>query len=459
MRLHLERLVSSFSAKQLKIMAIALVAVVSFLTHFSFFNRQPTAVFDEVYFGSFAQSYHTKEFNFDIHPPLGKLILAVFAPANDMTKDVRFQSEPYEGKQPNYFRLRLAPSLAGFLLPVILLLVALELGLSKMASTALGLVVAFENALITQSRLILLDSFILLFGFLGLLFYLKFRKKRKYYLLALSGLFLGMTISVKWTALSFLLLVFGACAWDIYKRRKQILAESLKAIACLLIIPLIVYVSVFALHFANQTRSGPGDVFMSVNFQSTLDGNPYSTPENINNVSFNQKFLELNNTMYTSNKSIINDHPYGSKWYSWPIMSRPMWYYVSPDGFSNIYLLGNPVNWWLGSFSVAVLLILMLKKKEYRNNTNAILLIGFLLCWLPFILISRVMFLYHYFPSLVFSMIILIKLIDKLKTKEIVLTTLVIFSFVSYLYFAPLTYGLQLSPDELYQRQLFNSWK
>lgn len=33
-------------------------------------------VFDEVYFGSFTTSYVQREYFFDIHPPLGKLVLA-----------------------------------------------------------------------------------------------------------------------------------------------------------------------------------------------------------------------------------------------------------------------------------------------------------------------------------------------------------------------------------------------
>ncbi len=456
---HLKRLFAEFSPKQLTLLGIAIVTVVSFFTHFAYFNRQQTAVFDEVYFGSFAQSYFSNEYTFDIHPPLGKMIVAAFTPANDMSEEVKFKNDAYQGEQPNFFRMRLAPALAGFLLPIIVMLVALQLGFSRVAGTAVGVAVALENALIAQSRLILLDSFILLFGFLGFLFYLKFRRKHQFYWLALSGLFLGMAISIKWTALSFILLVGGSIAWDIFKQKKNRLLHFMGAVCCLVVIPLVFYISVFAVHFSLQNQSGPGDAFMSQEFQSTLLGNPNYDYLAETNMSFQQKFIELNTTMYTSNKSIINDHPYGSKWYSWPFLIRPMWYFVSPDGFSNIYLIGNPFTWWLSTLAVLALVIAMTLKKQSRNYTNVILLAGLLLCWLPFILISRVMFLYHYFPSLVFSMLILFRLVDNMKRKRAIIMALLTISLLSYLFIAPLTYGLQLSPDELYQRQILESWK
>lgn len=42
---------------------------------------------------------------------------------------------------------------------------------------------------------------------------------------------------------------------------------------CLIIVPAIVYLSFFWIHFAVLTKSGTGDNFMSPAFQETLSGN------------------------------------------------------------------------------------------------------------------------------------------------------------------------------------------
>lgn len=41
----------------------------------------------------------------------------------------------------------------------------------------------------------------------------------------------------------------------------------------LIVVPFIIYLSFFYVHFAILTQSGPGDTFMSPAFQETLSGN------------------------------------------------------------------------------------------------------------------------------------------------------------------------------------------
>ncbi|MEK7163649.1 MAG: phospholipid carrier-dependent glycosyltransferase, partial [Patescibacteria group bacterium] len=106
---------------------------VSLVTHFAFFGRPNQTVFDEVHFGKFISGYYTHEYYFDIHPPLGKLMIAGFA------KIFKFSAEGGSasggsfaqiGEQfsdNKYMALRFLPSLAGTLLPVVIFLLALQL--------------------------------------------------------------------------------------------------------------------------------------------------------------------------------------------------------------------------------------------------------------------------------------------------------------------------------------------
>src|SRR3989338_7204657 len=201
---------------------ILLILGLSALTHFAFFGHPNQTVFDEVHFGKFISGYFTGQYFFDIHPPLGKLLisgmgyLTGFAPGFSFAKI----GETFPNK--DYLWLRFLPTLAGTLLPLIIFLLAKELGFSKKASLLAGILIIFENALTVQSRLILLDSFLLLFGFSSLLFYLKYRQTNQVIhtqgstlrrdglkFLILTGLMAGLTASVKWTGFAFFGIFFG----------------------------------------------------------------------------------------------------------------------------------------------------------------------------------------------------------------------------------------------------------
>ncbi len=407
---------------------LLIILGVSLTTHFAFFGHPNQTVFDEVHFGKFVSGYYTHEYYFDIHPPLGKLMIAGFAKLFNFKPEFSFAQigDPFPDKK--YMALRFLPSLAGALLPIVIYLLALQLKFTPQAAFVAGTLVAIENALLVQTHYILMDGFLLLFGFLALLFYFR----RKFLLMAIFG---GLAISIKWTGLTFLFLPFLIEVFQIYKQKEY--KQILKLPIYFLLIPLIFYFSVFAIHFSLLTKPGPGDAFMSSGFH---------------NESVFKKFIELNIEMYRSNQRLTATHPYGSQWYSWPFMARPIFYWVS--GNSRIYLLGNPVIWWAST--VAVLLSLLY---VVRHRIIKILLGGYFLNLLPFIGIKRVMFLYHYLTGLVFAILILVYLIEKQKHTKKIFIGLTIASAVAFIYFAPLTYGLPLSQKAYDTHVWLPSWR
>lgn len=449
--------------------------IVSFAVHFAFFGHPNETVFDEVHFGKFVSAYYTGQYYFDIHPPGGKLIIAGFAKLFDFKPEYSFAQIGQTFPDNKYLSLRFLPSLAGALLAIIIFFLALELNFSVIGAFTAGMFIALENALLTQSRYILLDPFLLLFGFTGLLFYFRARKDRRILNWLLAGIFFGLSTSIKWTGLGFMGLA-GLIALFDWWRSKFSLKQFLNIIIYFLAIPFAIYYSVFAIHFALLYKSGDGDAFMTPAFQRTLQGSYYTNDVSIKPLNEFQKFLELNKEMYEANKTLTATHPYGSKWYTWPFMIRPIYYWNSASSASpnqqKIYLLGNPLVWWASTIAILYLLLELIgssvsifKKKNYSAYfAPAVIAIGWLGNYLPFIKIARVMFLYHYLAALVFAILALAYLLDQSfgragRRGRIRIWICIGIAALSFLYFAPLSYGLPLSPQAFQNRMWLTTWQ
>jgi dolichyl-phosphate-mannose--protein O-mannosyl transferase len=458
--------------------SLIILILVSIGVHFAFFGHPNEVVFDEVHFGKFVSAYYNHEYYFDIHPPGGKLIIAGFAKLFNFQPEFSFAKIGQPFPDNKYLALRFLPTLAGTLLPIIIYFLAVELGFSTLGAFGAGMMIVLENALLTQSRYILLDPFLIVFGFASLLFYFKYRAVDQHWKLKivnwnllLMAIFGGLSMSIKWTGIAFLGLAGIIELTDIVQ------GISFKRIINLIlyfaVIPLVLYFLVFVIHFSLLTKSGEGDAFMTPAFQSTLAGSAYAHDHTLKPLNVFQKFIELNKEMYVANKTLTATHPYSSKWYTWPFMIRPIYYWdghslTSPDE-SKIYLVGNPLIWWGSTVAALYLLLISIGRGFWKNKIVLILLGGYLINYLPFIGIGRVMFLYHYFSALIFAILIFAYLIDpahahmggagQQKNRKRILIGLLVISALLFVYFAPLSYGLPLSARAFQNRLWLTTWQ
>lgn len=462
---------------------IIILAAASFLTRFIFFGYPKETVFDEVHFGKFVSGYFNGEYFFDIHPPLAKLLITGFGaicgyrPTMDFGKIGELIAD-----NADFIWLRFLPTLAGALLPIVIYFICRALNFSKIGSFVAGILVVLENSLVVHSRFILLDGLLLLFEFGSLLFYFLYQKqtdkKISWLLFSLAVASASFAISVKWTGASFFALILGLEFARLFKTKINFRDLAVKA--CLfLIIPFTIYFLSFAVHFALLFKTGPGRDFMSPGFQKTLQGSQYQNDDGVSPLGLFAKFTELNRVMYSSGMGIDASHPYSSKWYTWPVMQRPIYYWVqSDDTASNgagekktakIYLLGNPIIYWLGGLSLIFFIFYLvflagggMDNLRKRQGVFLPILSGFFINFLPFMFLGRVTFLYYYFPSLIFSIIIIAYLIDEIKSRKIqkaTIAVLVLVSAIAFIYFSPLTYGLPLTRGEQEARFWFKSWE
>lgn len=195
-----------------------------------------------------------------------------------------------ENKVP-YVAFRAMPALLGSLTVSTVFLIMWESGYSLPAAiTAAGLVL-FDNAHIGQTRLILLDATLVFFMSVSVLAYIRFYKfryqpfGRKWWKwLLITGVAMSCVMSTKYVG-AFTFFSIGCAVlidlWDLLDVKRKGGALSLPTFGkhfvarlfALALVPFFFYLFWFQVHFAILTRSGPGDDFMSPEFQETLSDN------------------------------------------------------------------------------------------------------------------------------------------------------------------------------------------
>jgi dolichyl-phosphate-mannose--protein O-mannosyl transferase len=106
--------------------------------------------------------------------------------------------------------------------------------------------------------------------------------------------------------------------------------------------------------------------------------------------------------------------------------------------------------------------LFLLIKRKLNNKSEYLVILGFLINFIPFIFIGRVMFLYHYQVALIFSVLALVILLNRIQNQKVqnkMIISLAILSFVFFIYFSPLTYGLPISKDTLESMMWIKSWR
>ncbi|KAF8634599.1 hypothetical protein AX17_004188 [Amanita inopinata Kibby_2008] len=271
------------------IVVTALTAL-SFALRFYKINHPDQVVFDEVHFGKFAAYYITRQYYFDVHPPFAKLLLGLAGWFVGFDGQFLFENigDSYTANHVPYVGMRALPAILGSLTVPIVYAIMKESGYSTVIAAFSASIILFDNAHITQSRLILLDATLIFFMSLTIYAYIRFKKLRYkpfsidwWTWLIATGTFMACTWGSKVNGILTVVTIGIAVLidlWDILDINKGHSMDYFwkhffaRAVG-LILIPFIIYLSFFYVHFAVLTVSGPGDSFMSPAFQETLAGN------------------------------------------------------------------------------------------------------------------------------------------------------------------------------------------
>ena len=237
-------------------------------------------------FGKFGSHYLKREFYFDVHPPMGKMLVGLSGYLAGYNGSFEFKSGERYPEVVNYTIMRLFNSAFGALCVPVAYYTARELNLRRPAVWLVTMMVLFENSYATISRFILLDSMLLFFTFTTTLCWARFHRLRDesfspewFSWLFLTGISIGCVCSVKWVGLFCTALVGAYTAEDLWNKFGDLrmppleLGQHLAArVFGLIFLPFMVYVFSFYIHFLVLANTGPGDAQMSSLFQANLRG-------------------------------------------------------------------------------------------------------------------------------------------------------------------------------------------
>ncbi|KAF9331481.1 hypothetical protein BG006_005680 [Podila minutissima] len=258
----------------------------------------PTSVvFDEVHFGGFASKYIRGGFFMDVHPPLAKMLIALTGWIFGLDPSFMFKEIGLDYIEPQvpYVPMRLMGALMGVAVVPIAFYTVRNSGHSYHASVLAALLVLFENSITAQSRLILLDSPLILFTAFTALAWTNFHNQRsnpfseKWFVwLCLTGVGLGLAGSCKWVGL-FIIATIGCSTikqlWDLLGDLRVTprawINHFIARAVFLIALPIAIYMLMFEVHFLLLAKSGDGDGFMSAPFQMTLGHSLQDSPLNV----------------------------------------------------------------------------------------------------------------------------------------------------------------------------------
>ncbi|MSR77268.1 MAG: phospholipid carrier-dependent glycosyltransferase [Candidatus Omnitrophica bacterium] len=167
-------------------------------------------------------------------------------------------------------------------------------------------------------------------------------------------------------------------------------------------------------------------------------------------------------------------HTYASKWWGWPFLLRPIWYYyeaastAGPKLVQGILSIGNPLIFWGIPAGIGFVGVQFFKKRSRWPSLEsqfcffAFILVGFFSEWLQWVPVRRVTFFHYFYTALPFAVMAIAVLLDRLwewkpQGPRLVLIYLLCV-FGMFLYWYPLLTGFPISESFFNQHMWFKSW-
>jgi dolichyl-phosphate-mannose--protein O-mannosyl transferase len=164
-------------------------------------------------------------------------------------------------------------------------------------------------------------------------------------------------------------------------------------------------------------------------------------------------------------------HPYASAWWTWPLELRPLLYSAQYAGqgasatAAMIYSMPNPILLWAGLASVPFVGFLAVRE---RNRGYGLVVLAYLLQWLPWMFSPRIAFLYHFYVDIpliaICDSIAIRRLAAWMKTWDPAAARYVTWGFaalvfLAFAYFFPILSSISIPQSAWLQRLWLPTWR
>lgn len=340
-------------------------------------------MFDEVYHGRTAYEFiHGLTTYETTHPHFGKILISLSVRMFGMTP----------------FGWRFMPAIFGILIIGVMYLFAKKLFHSTFIATAAAALMTFDCMHYTLSRIATIDIFaaffiLLMYYFLYIYFikdeaYRQMRSSKKdkkippdlLIFLGLCGITMAFGVATKWTGVYAGLGLGVLFVWYTLTHYPKNHVKQLFIFCCIFFIavPLIVYTLSFI------------PVVGYTEYKGLID-----------------KTVQGTISMYNYHSNLVAEHYYSSPFYEWPVIWMPLLYAndaVNATDVSAVSCMGNPAIWWVGIPCVIFVFYRWLFKKDKKAG---FLCIAYAAQYIPWMSVGRITFIYHYFPAILFVMLMI----------------------------------------------------
>lgn len=437
--------------KNQKLLALSTLDCINLLIFFGigiwtrFFRIQspPNVVFDEVRFGSFINNYIRGEYFIDIHPPLGKLIIAGISYLAGYRGEFNFEALG-ESQYPSmyYVTLRLIPAFFGALCVPLMYLTVRVAGYSVYAAFTAGVLLCSDLVMIVCARLILIDSILHFFCCLSLFMIYIHDIYENMATFLLQCVCLGLVATCKYNSGGIVL--FALAKQFQYNEKNKNYAFYRCGIICFIVF--LIHYIVFDIHFSalpympNERKYIPDCVLKTLVDKADPDWS-----RRLRSSPLIWRMIVVIYQMHIINMNVGYKHPYHSPWWSWPLCLRS-WLLCWNDSNRYIIYLGNVLMYYPLFFILCGCIIHTILNTD---NDLKVLILGYLCSYLPFALVPRELYNYHYVIPLIFSIITVVCFIEKVfpeSFKSFLFCFLMLFACFGYFIWCPVLYAMT-TPD------------
>lgn len=117
--------------------------------------------------------------------------------------------------------------------------------------------------------------------------------------------------------------------------------------------------------------------------------------------------------MFNYHSGLEATHPFASDWWQWPLDVVPVLFYRGSDMLGDLSgsasTMGNPFIWWMTVPAIIFATVIAYYKKDRRMVP---VLAAYWSQYLPWILVSRLVFIYHYFSCVPFAIIAIVYVME-----------------------------------------------